>query len=152
MSEFEKDRIAFTDMDRLANEAMTKVSALLRQDGKQVELTDLGPSLYVEYLLDPPQSMGNTQIYRHSEEVDARLVLLQKANREGPFGRITATLRIFEGFNETSRFTFVFKEGFTPKIKYRGAPRYFSGQANETQLSDLLQLLDKPLFLVDIPK
>ncbi|MCH7730850.1 hypothetical protein IID21_05070 [Patescibacteria group bacterium] len=54
----EKDEVQLTDKERLAIEVKTKLSGLLRDDGRKVTLADLGPSLYVQYSLDPPHSRG----------------------------------------------------------------------------------------------
>ena len=54
----EKDEVQLTDKERLAIEVKTKLSGLLRDDGRKVTLSDLGPSLYVQYSLDPPHSRG----------------------------------------------------------------------------------------------
>ena len=155
MNEPGKDRGQLTDKESLVDEVKTKLSEVLRKDGKEATLADSGPLLYVQYRLEPPNSIGDMQISPKSKDIDASLVLHQEINSEGPFGRLIALLKIIEDESESSSYTFIFSEGATPSFQYNElAPnkRFFSKQASEGELADFLQLLNRPLYLIASPR
>lgn len=155
MSEQGQDQVQLTEEERLVGEVKTKLSELLRQDGSEITLADLGPSLHVEYSLDSPASIGDIEIGLY-KDADARLVVNQKMNKSGPSGRLLAMVKILESDIETSSYTFIFTEGVTPSLQYKMAPeshkRFFTRKASEQELADLLQLLNQPFYLIDSPQ
>lgn len=54
----EKDEVQLTQKEKLEEEVRAKLAGLLSQDGKEKNLADLGPCLYVEYSLDAPRSIA----------------------------------------------------------------------------------------------
>lgn len=151
----DKEEVQLTDNEKLIDEVKTKLSELLRQDGREVTLADLGPSLYVEYSLDSPASIGDIEIDLY-KDADARLVVNQKMNKSGPSDRLLAMVKILESDIETSSYTFIFTEGVMPSLQYKRATepnkRFFTRKASEEELADFLQLLNQPLYLIDSPR
>lgn len=147
----EKDKVQLTKTEKLEKEVKTKLSGLLSQDGREEDVTDLGPCLRVEYVLDTPRSIAGMKIPDY-DEVDARLIINQKMIKSKPTGRLIAIVKILEGNLEAESFTFIFNEGVSPSIQRKEVSNplgFFNRETSEEDLADFNTILDQPLYLPD---
>lgn len=149
--------------NELSLKVLNKAQELLKSDGHEEKIPELGTSRIVEYIFDPPGSIGGqaTTFLEDKGKEEKSKIVINEQRPHTPFrytkimvsilqrgsGALTWEL-IFQG-QRAPRFSFV-----DSSVRGRGtvSNRTISRKASQEDLEEFLLILQNPLYLIESPK